>query len=120
MKKEVKNTFDEWLNFIQHSKAEFKEIIQEKYRDVDITELMPSLTLLKSKNIKIINAPYFINHKGIDELKSRYIEIEDLEEELENLTHIYSIRLTRSINNPDIFENKNALLVRGVRKELDK
>ena len=111
----IENTFQEWLDLVEQSSFNFKGIIQEENREVDLTELIPSLSKLKEKNIKIINVPYFIRTNG-DELKRKQIEIDELENELNNLTHIYSITITRSINS-DWLTLKNALIVRGVFKE---
>lgn len=112
----VENTFQEWIGLVDQSSCGFKGIIQEENREVDLTELIPSLSKLKEKNIKIINIPHFVNNFGKDELTRKQIEIEELEKELDNLTHIYSITLvSRFLSTSFTFEHK--LIVRGVFKE---
>lgn len=112
----IENTLQEWLDLVEQSSFNISGIIQQEDRELDLTELIPSLSKLKEKNIKIINTPYFVNHLGEDKLNRKQVEIDELENELNNLTHIYSITLFRDVL-VTTFVLRYKLIVRGVFKE---
>lgn len=113
----MKNTINEWLGFIDQSLSNLKSegILVEAEREIDITDIIPSLKTLKEKNIKILNTPHFVNHKSEDCLKRKQIEVDDLDDELDKLTHIYNITVTQAMHY-QTFTKKYTLIVRGVWK----
>lgn len=111
-KNKTKNTLDQWTKFIEQSLSNLKQY--ENVGDVDITELIPSVSKLDKFGIQILNTPYLVNGSGEDLLKRKVIDIEKLEDELENINHIYCIRL-EVLPSLD-FEMKYKLLLRAVWK----
>lgn len=107
-----KNTIKSWLDLIDQSLSNLKQY--DNVDDGDITELIPSLSKLDKFGIQILNTPYLINPQGEDLLKRKVIEIEELEAELENINHIYSIRLEDVLSSSFKFESK--LVLRAVWK----
>lgn len=107
-----KNTIKSWLEFVDQSLSNLKQY--ENVDDGDITELIPSVSKLDKFDIQILNTPYLINPRGEDLLKRKVIEIEDLESELENINHIYSIRLEDVLSSSFNIEYK--LVLRAVWK----
>ena len=81
----TENTLQEWLDLVEQSSFNISGIIQQEDGEVDLTELIPSLSKLKEKNIKIINTPYFVNHLGEDKLNRKQIEIDEFSEKIYHL-----------------------------------